>query len=205
MDGTMTGITPTYNLADRGCYDGFGNGSGLWLFAILALMNGGFGWGNRAGYGLDGRAATVEDLNNTSNFARLEGQVQGIGSDLASGFRNVDNAVCSLGYESLKNFGDLSKQIADCCCENRLATQQTKFDMANYASAINATTTAQTQKILDAISQNKIEQLQSELNTLKLAQATCGVVRYPTSMAYTSACNPFASFSGCGCNGTYGY
>lgn len=203
MDGTMTGITPTYNLADRG-YDGFG-GSGLWLFAILALMNGGFGWGNRAGYGLDGRAATVEDLNNTSNFARLEGQVQGIGSDLASGFRNVDNAVCSLGYESLKNFGDLSKQIADCCCENRLATQQTKFDMANYASALEKTIITDGQKTRDLIQANKIETLQARVNQLELAQGLCGVVRYPTSMAYTSPCNPFASFSGCGCNGTYGY
>ena len=86
----MDGITPTYNLADRS-YDGFGSGSGLWLFAILALMNGGFGWGNR-GFGVDGRVATVEDLNNSANFTRLESQVQGIGSEIASGFRNVDNA-----------------------------------------------------------------------------------------------------------------
>ena len=39
MEGT-TGIQPTYNLADRGYSDsfGFGGGSGIWLFAILALM-----------------------------------------------------------------------------------------------------------------------------------------------------------------------
>lgn len=205
MDGTMTGITPTYNLADRGCYDGFGGGSGLWLFAILALMNGGFGWANRAGFGVDGRCATVEDLNNTSNFARLEGQVQGIGSDIASGFRNVDNAVCSLGYENLKNFGDLSKQIADCCCENRLATQQTKFDMANYASGINANITAQIQSLKDLMYAQDAKAKDARIAQLELNQALCGVVRYPTTTAYASACNPFASFTGCGCNGTYGY
>lgn len=202
MDGTMTGITPTYNLADRGYNDGFGGGSGLWLFAILALMNGGFGWGNRAGYGLDGRAATVEDLNNTSNFARLESQVQGVGSDMASGFRNVDNAVCSLGYENLKNFGDLSRQLADCCCENRLATQQTKFDMANYASALEKTIITDGQKTRDLIQANKIEALQARVNQLELAQGLCGVVKYPTTTAYASPCNPFASFTGCGCGGT---
>ena len=49
MDGMTGGITPTYNLAERGSYDGFGfGGGGLWLFAILALMWGGFG-GNRFG------------------------------------------------------------------------------------------------------------------------------------------------------------
>lgn len=201
MDGTMTGITPTYNLADRG-YDGFGGGSGLWLFAILALMNGGFGWGNRAGYGVDGRVATVEDLNTTSNFARLEGQIQGIGSDLASGFRNVDNAVCSLGYESLKNFGDLSKQIADCCCENRLATQQTKFDMANYAAAINANVTAQVQSVKDLMYQEKAAAQAARISQLELNQALCGVVRYPTTTTYASPCNPFAVYGGCGCSGT---
>lgn len=204
MDG-MTGIQPTYNLADRGCYDGFGGNSGLWLFAILALMNGGFGWGARAGYGVDGRCATVEDLNTTSNFARLEGQVQGISSDLASGFRNVDNAVCSLGYESLKNFGDLSKQIADCCCENRLATQQTKFDMANYASALEKTIITDGQKTRDLIQANKIETLQAKVNQLELAQATCGMPRFTTNYTIPS-CNPFASFAGYGCgygcNGT---
>ena len=53
---------------------GFGGGSGIWLFAILALMWGGFG-GNRYNNGLESRCATVEDLNNTQNFARLENQV----------------------------------------------------------------------------------------------------------------------------------
>ena len=190
----MDGITPTYNLADRS-YDGFGGGSGLWLFAILALMNGGFGWGNR-GFGVDGRVATVEDLNNSANFTRLESQVQGIGSEIASGFRNVDNAVCTLGYENLQNISSLSKQLAECCCENRLATQQTKFDMANYAAAINANITAQNQKVLDALTQNKIESLQAQVNRLELAQATGNVVRYPTAMTYTTSANPFYA---CGC------
>lgn len=201
MDGN--GIQPTYDLAERNGYygDGFGfGGGGLWLFAILALMWGGFG-GNRFGNAFEGRCATVEDLNNSANFTRLENQVLGIGSEMASGFRNVDNAVCQLGYRDLENTYALSKQISDCCCENRLATQQTKFDMANYAAGINTNIAEQTQKVLDAISQNKIESLQARINQLELAQATCGVVRYPTTATFASHCNPFASF-GCGCGST---
>ena len=69
--------------------------------------------------------------------------------------------------------------------------------MANYASAVNANTTAQTQKILDAISQSKIESLQSQVSKLQLEQALCGVVRYPTSSVYANPCNPFGTYSGC--------
>lgn len=46
MDASLADIAAvTRN--DEGCF----GGNGLWLFAILALMNGGFGWGNRGNYG----------------------------------------------------------------------------------------------------------------------------------------------------------
>lgn len=77
------------------------------------------------------------------------------------------------------------------------------IDGVNYTSAlntasINANTTAQVQKVLDAISANKIEELQSKVNKLELAQAVAGVVRYPTSTTYSGGMNPFCN---CGCNG----
>lgn len=171
----MEGIQPTYNLADRG-YDGFGmGGSGIWLFAILALLWGGFG----GRYGAEGRVATVEDLNNSANFTRLESQVQGNGQAIASGFTNLSNGICQLGYQLATDKGELAKQMA--------------IDTAS----INATTTAQTQKILDVIAQNKIESLQAQVNQLYIDKQLCGVVRYPTSSTYFSA-NPFC---GCGFSG----
>ena len=73
---------------------------------------------------------------------------------------------------------------------------QARYDSAMNTASINATTTAQTQKILDALAQDKIESLQNQVNQLQLAQAVAGVVRYPTATTYTSGCNPFC---GCGC------
>ena len=52
-----------------------------------------------------------------------------------------------------------------------------------------------TQKILDVISQNKIESLQAQVNKLQLDQAMCGVVRYPNGATYNAGGFPF----GCGC------
>ena len=75
---------------------------------------------------------------------------------------------------------------------------QVRFDNAMNTAAINATTTAQTQKILDALAQNKIEALQGKVNQLELQNALGNVVRYPTTFSYNAGPSPF-----CGCAGAY--
>jgi len=65
-------------------------------------------------------------------------------------------------------------------------------------AAINATTTAQTQKILDALAQNKIEALQGKVNQLELQNALAGVVKYPLQTTYGAGPSPF-----CNCGGGY--
>ena len=64
MEGT--GIQPVMNVGNGYGYgDNFGfGGSGIWLFAILALMWGGNGVFGR-NCGSENRCATVEDLNNS--------------------------------------------------------------------------------------------------------------------------------------------
>ena len=98
-------------------------------------------------------------------------------------------------------------KVNDCCCETRMDIQQTnaitnaniaqnRYESAMNTASINANTTAQTQKILDALAQDKIESLQNQINALQLQNAVSGVVRYPMSTTYSSGCNPFCS---CGC------
>lgn len=174
------------------CYnDGFGmGGSGLWFLAILFLLGGG-------GIGMGGRAATVEDLNNSANFTRLENQVQGIGTTQLTQFNNVTNAVSTLGYETLKNFNALQAQLAECCCATQRAVDSVKFDMANYAAGINANVTAQVQSIKDLLAADKAAAQAARIQQLELQQALCGVVRYPTSMTYNAG-YPFNYGCGCG-------
>ena len=89
----------------------------------------------------------------------------------------------------------LAKQN-ECCCSQLRAIDSVNYNAAMNTAAINATTTAQTQKILDALAQNKIDALQNKVNQLELQNAVAGVVRYPTATTYTSGANPFCS---CGC------
>lgn len=198
MEG-MTGITPTYNLAEHSGYnDGFGfGGSGIWLFAILALMWGGNGFFGRNSN--DGRCATVEDLNNSANFTRLENQVGMNGQAIAQGFTNVGNGICNLGYQLATDFGSLSKELSTCCCENKQISLENRYLAAQNTAEINANVVAQVQSIKDLIYQEKANAQAAKIQQLELNQALCGVVRYPVSATYNAG-NPFFGY-GCGCGG----
>lgn len=173
-------------------HDVFGGGSGLWLFAILALL-----WGGNGGLfgGNAGRAATVEDINNSANFSRLESQVQNNGNlvetkfdsmqtAMQTGFTNIGNGICDLGYKTQADFAAVNQ-----------AVMESRYLNEKAISESNAALAAQINALSQKMDQNKIETLQNQINQLQLQNAMCGVVRYPTNTTY-SAGYPFAN---CGC------
>ena len=184
-----------YSLSDIAAVSGrdgmFGGDSWAWLIIILLFAGGnGFGFGNR---GYDGRIATVEDLNNATNFSRLENQVRFNENTIQNGFTNTFNGICDLGYKELQNFStlryenaigqkDLSAQIAECCCKTQTAIH------------------AEGEATRALIQENKIEALQQKINALELQAAASNVVRYPTSYSYSAGPSPFC-YTPCGGNG----
>lgn len=188
------------NYGYGGYGDGMFGGNGIWLFAILALMWGGNGgpFGNRNGE----RCATVEDINNSANFTRLESQVQGIGQSLAQQGTNLYNGICNLGYESLRNFNSLERQVAECCCTTQRNIDSVRFDMANYNAATNANIVAQVQSIKDMLCAEKAQAQAARIQQLELQQMFCGVPRFQPATVYGTI--PFGwgfGFNGgCGCN-----
>ena len=74
---------------------------------------------------------------------------------------------------------------------------QNRYEAAMNTAAINANTTEQTQRILDAITGNRMADMQNQINSLELNQALAGVVRYPMSTVYGV---PSPCFNG-GCGG----
>lgn len=195
MDGSNNLSAADVAAVTRGGYGDYGYGMGgnswMWLIALLFLGGGaGFGFGRNAN-GL----VTEADLASQSNFTRLENQVANNGQAIAQGFTNLGNGICQAEYQNLQNYASLSKELASCCCENKQITLENRYLAAQNTAEINANTTAQTQKILDALAQNKIENLQAQVSKLQLDQALCGVVRYPTTTTFATGYNPF------GCNG----
>lgn len=206
MEGT--GIQPVMSMnPNYGYGDGMFGNEGIWLFAILALMWGGFG-GNRFGNNADGRCATVEDLANQSNFTRLEDQVRTNGQAIQSTASNIYNGICSLGYEMAQQFGNTNTQLAECCCGINRNIDAVRYENALSTASINANTTAGIQKVLDKLCEDKAAAQAARISQLELQQALCGVVRYPNSMSYAIG-TPFNfnygynNSCGCGCGFNY--
>lgn len=185
-------------VSGRNYGNGFGfGGDGLWLFAILALMGGGF-WGNRNNNGV-----TEADLCNANSFTDLKNGVRNISDQIGSMNIGFTKGLCDMGYTMLGNFNSLERQVADCCCTTQRAVDSVKFDMANYSAGTNAAISAGIQKVLDKMAEDKAQAQAQRINNLELQQALCGVVRYPTSSAFFAA-NPFLYGSGCGNGCGYG-
>lgn len=190
-----------YSLSDISAVTGGMNGLGgnnsiVTLLLLFALISGGLGWGGRGDYGTYATASSQQEILFGQQFQNLENRMD-------RGFTSIGNGISSATFSlnnSIKD-GDYATQTAikDCCCTTQRNIDSVRFDMSNYASAIQANDTANTQKILDAIAQNKIESLQGRINQLELSQALCGVVRYPNSMTFDAGRSPFCNCGGCGC------
>lgn len=207
--------------------DGFGGGGFIWAFLIFALLmgNGGFGFGNGNG----NSNAIQNDINRGFDSQNLQSQTRDILTAVNNGtaqsvaasnqvFHDLSNNLSDKYSELARDVAGVNASIAqaianqnECCCSQKMLIAETgaginanlaqnRFDAAMNTAAINATTTAQTQKILDAISQNKIEALQSKVNFLETQSLLGNVVRYPTATTYTAGGSPF-----CNCGGFGGY
>ena len=64
------------------------------------------------------------------------------------------------------------------------AVDGVNYNGAINTAAINANTTAQTQKILDAIAGNRMADMQSQINALQLQNAMSGVMRFPSAWTF---------------------
>jgi hypothetical protein len=184
---------------------GFGGGDGG-LFAILLivlLMGGGaWGMGGRGAFGTEAIQNQMQqgfdNQNTMANQREILAATNQVYHDLASyvgdKYAELDRDVLGIG----STLQQVMSNQNQCCCSTLRAIDSVKFDAAQNTAAINATTTAAVQKVLDAISENKIEALQGRINQLELNNAVAGVVRYPTTFSYNAGQSPFCGGS-CGC------
>ena len=194
------------------------SGGGLWLFAILALMwgGGGFGWGNNGfanaiGYN---NLATQNDVqrgfDNQNQLASQReilsavnaGTAQSVAATNQAKYDNI-NVAKDIQMALSQQIGQVANmetsindKIQQCCCETLRGIDGVNYNNALNTASINANTTAQTQKILDALAQSKINDLEKQVSALQLQNAVSNVVRYPVSSTYNAGANPFCS---CGC------
>lgn len=191
--------------------DDWGNSSFMWIFALLILANGGL-WGNN---GYQPQYATQDFIQNGFNFNDLQDQNRDIINNITSGTAQAVAATNQAKYDNINVAKDiqaaLTAQIGDvkvmeqqalatqneCCCNTLRAIDGVNYNQAINTAAINATSTANTQKILDAISGNRMADMQNQINQLQLQNAVAGVVRYPNASTYYAGNNPFCNCGSC--------
>ena len=193
-----TGITPVMNMGG----DGFGGGNAfVWIFGLLILL-GLFNGGGLGGLNNGGATALNADMQrgfdaqnmNMQTSAILGAVTDGTAQTIAASTANASNAINAIkdGNAALiREFGNvetaltaLSGNMQSCCCEIKQSIMQSNYDAAMRDAATNANLTAQIQGVKDMISQNKIESLQAQVSQLQLAQATAGMLKFPTSWTY---------------------
>ena len=223
------GVDPNVLLAMKG-NNGFGGEGGwfMWVIFLFFLMGwGGNGWG---GFGNNGRGGLANEINNDygrsllmdaiggnrnalSNLATqlncTEGQIQSAISALTSQVQNVGNQIGMSGMQTINALQQgnmqIAQQIANCCCENRLAICQQTGNLQNAinnvavgqertASSLSYATQQQTCDLHNAIKestqtivdgqkqaefremQNKIDALREENSTFKSSAMTSQII-----------------------------
>lgn len=234
---------------------GFGGwGEWIWIIVLFALwQNGGFGFGGGFGGGQQmtgyeiGKLATTNDVASgfsTSTIMSTQRDTQlamqqgfsdvqqtlcqgfsGINQSLLTGFHGVDNALCTLGYQTQAGFNSVSNQIASCCCDVKQLLLENRYLNEKQTCDIIQNATANTQRIVDMYTSDKIAALQSENAGLKAKLSnehqTADIVAalspkapipaYPVFPATSFAYPTGVSFgvghnnNGCGCGTGFGF
>ena len=222
----MAAVMGTNNRGND-AFGGYGADMIIWLIVIAAIFGNGWGFGGFGGNGgFNSPAgqgfATRTDIDAALSTQGIESGIAGIGSQLCNGFNS------------------LSAQLADCCCSTKSAVADVNYNLAAQTNILQNTVNnngtaiqqalntgfrdvidaqnAGTQRIVDMITQDKIQSLQTDLQSAQLQLSnqaqTNNIINalrptptpaYPVLSPYTSIVNPTGftfgvSGSGCGYN-----
>lgn len=230
-------------------FGGFGGDGAWWIIILFLFVFCGWGnngWGNNGNSGaadnyvlasdfatlqrqIDSAASTIERKSDITQQGICDGFYSmnttllngfaGVNQNMNSGFQNAELSRCNQQAALMQQLNAIQMQAADCCCENRAAIAQVRYDMATQACDTRNTVQNATRDIIDANNQNsraildfltqsKLSDLQTENQNLKLAASQAAQNNYLISQlrpcpspAYIT-CNPWAGsgYGGCGCN-----
>lgn len=221
----MAAVMGTNNRGND-AFGGYGADMIIWLIVIAAIFNGGFGFGGWGG-------------NGGFNSPAGQGALTRTDIDAALSTKGIESGITGISTQLCNGFNSLSAQLADCCCSTKSAVADVNYNLAAQTNILQNTVNnngnaiqqalnsgfrdvidaqnAGTQRIVDLFTQDKIQSLQTELQSAQLqlsnAAQTNNIVNalrptpvpsYPVLSPYTSIVNPTGftfgvSGNGCGC------
>ena len=231
-------------MGNNGMNNGWGWGNDWWAIIIILALFGGFG--NR-GWGMGGnggncccnpcggggvyaevqRGFDTQGITNKLNgleqglcslgYDQLA-QMNGINQNLMTTGWNLQQSIQNLSVANMQSSNDISRQLADCCCENRASIAQVRYDMATDTCAITTAINQAAQAIMQNDNANyralhdeqiqaridakdeKIADLTARLNNCDRDSALQGMATYvinsvrPTPVPSWNVPNPYAGY-----------
>ena len=198
-----------YSLSDikaiMGDNNGTFGGGGLLLlmilFLFLLMFGGGFG-SQRGDLDRYATAASQQEILFGQQFGQINDRLT-----------NIGNGICNLGYEMQGGFGQLGKEVAlgqsnlnqtimgtgnalsrqlgDCCCENRLAVANLGAQMDRQTCEITTAIKAEGAATRAMLQDDTIQRLRDKVSSLEMDNRRYGVVRYPNGYSYNAGPSPF--------------
>ena len=174
---TTMPVTPAYG--GNGGFGGFGGDWG-WIVLLLLLAGGngwgggfGGGFGNaQLGYDFPWLLNGQQGINNNvsdgfrdsmlqDGITSIRDGISGISTQLCNGFAGVEQGANARQIANMQNdfamqtamntgFNNVTSQLANCCCENRLATCQTQNIVQSEGSATRFADANNTRDIIDS-------------------------------------------------------
>ena len=196
------------------------------IAAIFGGGFGGFGFGGNGNIQSDGNRGFDNQNLQAQTRDIMNAVTNGTAQTIAASTQNAANAITAIkdGNASvIREFGNVETALTalggkqqECCCNTLRAIDaanyngaintaqinsnvaQNRYEAALNTAAITEKSAENTQKILDAITGNRIADMQNQINQLQLQNATAGMLRFPQSWSYGAG--PFPPiFGGCGC------
>lgn len=171
-------------------FGGWGNGNGNGGFFGNNSFDNGYAWLS------NGQKEIMQNTNNGFDTLHLSNQLEGtrdgiyslsnqlcnccadINSNIANGFYSSEIAANNRAVNQMQDTFALSRQFADCCCENRLGIADLKSTVLSENCADRAALadglkdvlinqTANTQRILDQLCNDKIDEKNEKIADLQ--------------------------------------
>jgi len=183
--GTTMLVQPS-GYAGGGMGNLFGGDMSIIVLFFLFMM---MGWGGGFGGGFGGDGNLYPWMNNSNQMANgfqnqmLNDNITGIQNGITGISAQMSNNQMSDLERSFaaqtavtSGLSGIQSQLAQCCCDNRLATVQTQNIVQNEGAATRLAIQQQTQAILDKMCQQEIDalkdrnlELQNKVNMLNLS------------------------------------
>ena len=176
----------------------------IWVILLLALFGGNWGGNNGGFFGgnnndfarlSNGQKEIMQNTNQGFDTLHLSNQLDTVNSGIYSlsnqlcnccadmnqtvsnGFYNAEIAANNRQMANMNTAFDLSRQFADCCCENRLGIQDLKATVISencsdrevlrqIGQDILVNQTANTQKIIDEIFRDRLDEKDDKIAEL---------------------------------------